>query len=55
MKANPDDPPWCGQRAERWKPASHERYGVILGNGTMHSFQWNSTPFDQAAWDFGNC
>jgi hypothetical protein len=55
MKAHTDDPPWCGQRAARWKPAYHERYCVILGNDTIQSFQWNRTPFDHQAWSVGNC
>ena len=40
---------------ERWKPDTHERYFVVLGDGSIKIFQWYDTPFDYAAWQFGNC
>jgi len=40
---------------QRWKPGHQARYYVILGNGEIQRFQWNDTPFDYEAWDFGNC
>jgi DUF1365 family protein len=39
----------------RWKPIHHERYYVILGDGSIQHLPWNDTPFDHRAWQFGNC
>ena len=39
---------------ERWKPDTHERYFVVLGDGSIKIFQWYDTPFDYGAWEFGN-
>ena len=39
----------------RWKPTHHERYYVILGDGSIQHLPWNDTPFDHSAWQFGNC
>jgi len=36
-------------------PRNGERYYLILGDGTVRSFQWSGTDFDQEAWKFGNC
>jgi hypothetical protein len=40
---------------ERWKPDTHERYFVVLGDGSIKNIQWYDTPFDHEAWQFGNC
>jgi hypothetical protein len=45
----PSDPPAC------WKPALHQPYFVILGDGSIQVFRWSDTPFDHRAWQFGNC
>jgi len=39
----------------RWKPTHHERYYVILGDGSIQHLPWNDTDFDHRAWQFGNC
>jgi hypothetical protein len=39
----------------RWVPKNGEVYFLILGDGTIQSFQWHGTDFDQNAWSFGNC
>lgn len=39
----------------RWKPAQNQQYYLILGDGQIHQLAWQSTPFDRAAWEFGNC
>jgi hypothetical protein len=38
-----------------WKPALHQRYFVILCDGSIQRFRWADTPFDHGAWQFGNC
>ncbi len=45
----PLDPPAC------WKPALHQPYFVILGDGSIKVFRWSGTPFDHGAWQLGNC
>jgi hypothetical protein len=45
----PLEPPAC------WKPALHQVYFTILGDGTIKIFHWAETPFDHGAWQFGNC
>jgi len=40
---------------DRWRPALGDPYFVILGDGGMHRFTWQGTPFDERAWAFGNC
>ena len=50
----PDDAPAC-YASPRWKPKYNAHYYLILGNGEIQRFQWNNTPFDYEAWDFGNC
>jgi hypothetical protein len=40
---------------ERWKPADNEPYFIILGDGSVKMLSWHGTPFDHAAWEFGNC
>ena len=39
---------------DRWMPRNGDRYFVILGDGTIRTFWWNGTDFDQEAWKFGN-
>ena len=46
---HPPDPPAC------WKPALHQSYFVLLGDGSIQVFSWSDTPFDHGAWQFGNC
>jgi hypothetical protein len=53
MKEHADSPPWY--TPQNWKPRNHARYYLILGNGEIQRLQWNNTPFDYEAWDFGNC
>ena len=43
------------QGAPRWQPEEGERYFAILANGTIKQIPWHDTPFDYAAWQFGNC
>jgi hypothetical protein len=39
----------------RWRPTRHERYYLILGDGSIQQLPWNDTDFDHRAWQFGNC
>jgi hypothetical protein len=55
MKEKNADPPCCGYKGERWQPVHHQRYFVILGDGSIRVFRWSGAPFDYAAWQFGNC
>ena len=57
MEEKSDDPPCCGRPAEpsRWKPAHHQPYFLILGNGYIECFRWSDTKFDEEAGGFGNC
>ena len=55
MKEKNEDPPCCGYKGERWQPVHHQRYFVILGDGSIQVFRWSGAPFDYAAWQFGNC
>jgi hypothetical protein len=55
MKEKNEDPPCCGYNGERWQPVHHQRYFVILGDGSIRVFRWSGAPFDYAAWQFGNC
>ena len=45
----PQDPSAC------WKPALHQHYFLILGDGRIQMLRWADTPFDHGAWQFGNC
>jgi hypothetical protein len=45
----PSEEPAC------WKPALHQAYFMILGDGTIKILPWSDTPFDHGAWQFGNC
>ena len=40
---------------DRWMPNNGDRYFIVLGDGTIKTFWWNGTDFDQKAWQFGNC
>ncbi len=55
MKETNDDPPCSGRSDERWRPALHQRYFLILGDGNIRVFPWSDMPFDYGAWQFGNC
>jgi hypothetical protein len=55
MKEKNGDLPCCGYKDERWQPAFHQRYFVILGDGSVQMFRWSGAPFDYKAWQFGNC
>jgi hypothetical protein len=51
------DLPCCNHSAdrERWVPLKGHRYFLILGDGTIKTFQWHDTDFDRGAWNLGNC
>jgi|RhiMetdeSRZDD1v2_1073273.scaffolds.fasta_scaffold723787_2 hypothetical protein len=55
MKEKNGDLPCCGYTDERWRPTFHQRYFVILGDGSIQMFRWSGAPFDYKAWQFGNC
>ena len=55
MKEKNGDLPCCGYKDKRWQPAFHQRYFVILGDGSVQMFRWSGAPFDYKAWQFGNC
>jgi len=38
MKEKNEDPPCCGYKGERWQPVHHQRYFVILGDGSIRGF-----------------
>lgn len=55
MKETHEEPPGREPGDERWQPAPQQHYFLVLGDGSIHRFQWSGTPFDYSAWQYGNC
>ncbi len=55
MKETHEEPPGREPGDERWQPAPQQHYFLVLGDGSIHRFQWSGTPFDNSAWQYGNC
>jgi hypothetical protein len=40
---------------DRWRPTEGERYFTVFGDGHIRQLPWHGAPFDDDAWQFGNC